>query len=365
MTRGVVLGGALLLGLFLPLQELRAQQAGPQPVSATATLSILAGTVQRVPAGSSQPHTAADGMDLSVGDRIMTGPKATALVTFLDGSTLTVQPDSDVTVRRADIGGKKSSIGVRVNLGTVWARVVRLADPQSSFSLESNTATATVHDGLIGGRQNPDGSFVCWSMAGALMTVKGSPEDQSVLTLQPGQEAVVKPGMKPVPQSHPVSVSWVKITASAEVHPLVLMPDKVRVAGYVAPGIEVNQVLGSVTGAAMDRTHVVEVPAGVQGPFTLVLEGRQDGPFKVKLVGLVREGQFKEKPAYHLELAGTIKKGERVSTEITQQMDPATVADPKTAKVRGGSVTPLKPLQGPLPGKVLLATAELTTTGGN
>ena len=46
---------------------------------------------------------------------------------------------------------------------------VRLIDANSSFSLESNTATATVHDGLIGGQQKPDHSFICGTLAGDLM----------------------------------------------------------------------------------------------------------------------------------------------------------------------------------------------------
>lgn len=78
-----------------------AQAAEPTVVSTTATLSILAGTVKRVPAGSIRAQAAKNGMNLRIGDRVLSGAKA--LVTFLDGSTLTVQPDSDVEVKRADV----------------------------------------------------------------------------------------------------------------------------------------------------------------------------------------------------------------------------------------------------------------------
>lgn len=347
-----VMAVTLALGLALPLPELHAQQAGPRTVSATATLSILTGDVKRAPSGSSQPQPAADGMNLGVGDRVLTGPKATALVTFLDGSTLTVQPDSDVTVKKADVSGKHSTIGIKVNLGTVWARVVRLADPQSSFSLESNTATATVHDGLIGARQNPDDSFACWTRAGELTVT--SKDGRKITTLAPGEMIVVK--AEGLPHAFATNQSTLKISASAGVLPLVLMADNARVAGFIAPGVEVNQVFGSMTGVAADGARVVEVPAGAPGPFTLVLEGQQDGPFKVNLVG-----SFKGAPVYQQELSGAIKKGERLTAEITQQLAPDTAADPKTAKVQGGSAAPLKLLQGPLPGKILLAPAESPT----
>ncbi len=338
--------------------------SGAQTVTATATLSVLAGPVQHVPAGSNQSKTATDGMTLTAGDRIQTGPKATALITFLDGSTATIQPESEIVIKKAEAAGSKTStISIQINFGTVWARVIRAADPNSSFSLESNAAAATVHDGLIGGRQNADGSFVCWSMSGDPMTVQDLLVDRPPLTLQPGQEAMVQHGRAPAPQPHAVSRSWLQITAPAEVLPLVLLPDKTRVVGYVAPGIEVNQVLGSVTGVKAGGTHIIEVPAGASGPFRLVLEGRREGSFAVKIVGLLRESQSKESEAYHQELPGTIKKGERVVTEITQQLDSATSRDPKTAKIQSGRATPWQPLSGSLPGKIVLSSKELAAAG--
>ena len=61
-------------------------------------------------------------MNLRIGNWVLTGAKATALVTFLDESTLTMQPDSDVEVKRADVTEGGSRISVKNNLGTVWAR---------------------------------------------------------------------------------------------------------------------------------------------------------------------------------------------------------------------------------------------------
>jgi hypothetical protein len=327
-------------------------------VTTAATLSILAGTVHRVPVGGTQLQATEDGMDLSLGDRIVTWPKASALITFLDGSTVTVQPNSDVEVKKAEIsGGKRSAISIQINAGTVWARVVRLLDPKSSFSLESNTATATVHDGLIGGQQKEDGSFVCWTRAGTL-TVKDG-HGQTLLTLQPNEKTTVQAGQKPSPQPFSVNQSTLKITASANVLPLIEMPDKIYVAGFVAPVWEVNQVFGAFTGKTSDGAHIVEVPAGVPGPFLLVLHGLHDGPFKVTVVG-----SFKSEPMYQQELSGTVRKGERLRTEITQQLAPAAASDPKSAKVVNGNVVPLNIWYGPLPGTFVLSPAELKAAGG-
>ncbi len=352
----------LVLGLVFSDQGAWAQQGGPRTVSAVATLSILVGSAQRVPVGGSQPQAATDGMSLAVGDRVLTAPKSEALITFLDGSTLTVMPDSDVAVKKAATGNAKgagSNIAIQINVGKVWARVVKFLDPNAGMSLESNTATATVHDGLIGGQQDQDGTFSCWTRAGG-MTVKDG-QGRTLVVLLPGEKTVVKANQAPVPQAFFVQQSAIKITASPNVLPLVLMADKVRVAGYVAPGpgIEVNQVFGSYTAVGPSNSHIVEVPAGVPGPFTLVLEGGQDGPFTVSLSGL-----FKDSQVYQQELTGTIKKGERLTAQVTQQFDAATAGDPKTAKVQGGAVTPLQPLNGPLPGNIRLSPQELQAAGG-
>lgn len=346
---------AALLGWPGAAQPVGAEPGGPRTVSAAATLSILKGSVQRIPAAGGQPQPGVDGMNLAVGDRVLTGPKSEALVTFLDGSTLFVMPDSDVAVKRAELQGTRSSIGIQINLGMVWARVVRLADPKSSFSLESNTATATVHDGLIGGHQFADGKFVCWTKAGDMAVTDKLGQ---TVVLKAGEKTEVQGGKAPVPVAFFANQSSLRVTTSPGVLPLMVMDDQVRVAGFVAPGIEVNQVFGSFTGIGSDDARIVEVPAGLPGPFALILEGRQDGPFSVKVSGLLKGA-----PVYQQELTGTIKKGQRLVTRISQQLDPATAGEPKTAKVQGGSATELAPFEGPLPGKILLSPEELASAG--
>lgn len=356
-AKRLLVTGVLLAGIGLPFASAAAQDGGPKKVSATATLSILAGLVRHVPVGGSRPQSATDGMRLAVGDHVLTGPKSNALVTFLDGSTLTVMPESDILIQRAEVGGKRSDIRIGITLGMVWARVARLADPDSRFSLESNTATATVHDGLIGAHQFPDGSFICWTRAGE-MRVEGRQGQRSV-TLMPGEKTTVKPDGTPVPEVFAANQSVIRITAPETVLPLVLMAEKTRVAGFVAPGLEVNQVFGSFTGLAADGARCVEVPAGVSGPFVLILEGRQEGPFTVAIDGL-----YQGKMVYRQELSGTIRKGERFRAEINQQIDPATTGEPKMARVLGGTVTLLQPYAGPLPGTILLSPTELQAFEG-
>ncbi|HSF10696.1 MAG TPA: FecR domain-containing protein [Nitrospirales bacterium] len=327
------------------------QATEPTMVTATATLSVLVGPVSLIPAGNTESNAAKDGMSLNVSDRIVTGTQGMALVTFLDGSTLTVQPDSDVEVKKAEVSDEGSRISIWIHLGTVWARVVSFVDPDSSFSLESNTATATVHDGLIGGQQNPDTSFICWTLAGDLLV-----EDrmgQSLVTLKSGEKTKVQDGQDSGRHAFAVHHSTLKVTASPNLLPLVLMPDNVRVSGFVAPGLEVNQVFGSHTGIEGYGTRTVEVPAGVPGPFTLIVEGKAETTFTVMV-----EGFFKGTEVYRQNFAGRITKGERLSTRITQELESTPVSNPKTAKVLNGQAEELRSLQESLPGIILVSPRE-------
>ena len=336
---------------------LSAEAASPSVASATATLNIVAGDVKVVSPEAGPARAATDGMNLVVGTHVVTGPKSTALVTFLDGSTLTVQPDSDATVKQADLGGKKSTVRIKVNAGTVWARVVKLVDSGSSFSLESNAATATVHDGLIGARQEADGTFTCWTRAGILFLVDTS--GRIISELDPGQMDAVKTGQPANPHPFFSNHSALRVTASPAVLPLTLMADKARVAGFVSPRFEVNQVFGSFTGLTEQSGHVVEVPAGVAGPFMLILEGQTSGPFEVTVTALYKGAQVSQQ-----QFSGTIEKGERLMSTITQQLDETTAGDPKTAKVLGLMATPFQPMNGPLPGVLLLSPWERTQMEG-
>src|SRR5262245_49038831 len=96
---------AVLVGTSVPALA----QSQTVPASTAATLTVLSGRVDHAHAGASQAVTATSGTDLAVGDRVVTGPKGRALITFLDGSTVSVEPASDVTVRQAEMEGRNAS----------------------------------------------------------------------------------------------------------------------------------------------------------------------------------------------------------------------------------------------------------------
>ena len=95
------------------------------------------------------------------------GADGRALITFLDGTTVTVEPGSESPCGEIEVGGReRSHIQVLIMAGTVWARIANLLGGRGTVSLASNTHAAIAHDGLIGAEQRPDGSFVVLDAGG-------------------------------------------------------------------------------------------------------------------------------------------------------------------------------------------------------
>jgi hypothetical protein len=231
-------------------------------VGAAATLSVLAPRVERVAAGTTAAGPGVDGMNLAEGDRIKTGPGGQALITFLDGSTVTVLPDGDVTVKQTGSERGKSGIRMLIHAGRVWARVVQAAGRRGPLSLESNEYTATAHDGLIGAERAADG-FVCWSRRGELRLTDRS--GQTDVVVQAGRRARAHFGSPVIAEPFVASASMLEVRTSGPVLPLVRMPDGRVAAGFLAGPVEVNQVFGSLTEGGRDNKWLIEVPAGHEG----------------------------------------------------------------------------------------------------
>ena len=350
-TIGRLAGLALLALLAGPTRGAGQERAGG--VSTAATLTVLSAPVERVGAGADRPAAAASGADLAVGDRVVTGTDGRALITFLDGSTVTVEPASEVTVRQAQMDGREASrVGLLVTVGTVWARVAGWLGGRATLTLESNAYSATAHDGLIGAQQDKGGTFVCWTRAGGLdVTGPTGPAAH----LDPGHKATLAPGRPVLTELFAVTRSTLEVSTSGPVLPLVTMPGGPRRAGFVPPGIDVNQVFGSLTKAAPGGARTVEVPAGLSGPFVVTLTGVGDGPFKMAVVG-----RYQGVVTYRHERAGIAHQGQSLRSEVVQLIDPPTAGapDPRTTRAGSAGMSELRPEMG-RPAPVPLSSLEL------
>ncbi len=325
-TRQSVMAMVLMTPLIIP--SLAMGQG-----AVTATLSVLAAPVERVANEAGTPEPGISGMNLVEGDRIRTGAGGGALITFLNGSTVTLLSETEVTVKQVPTGRTKTA-GIRmlIHAGRVWARVVQAAGSRSTLTLESNDYTATAHDGLIGAEQSSAGIFVCWTRRGTLWMTDKSGQTDTVLVA--GQRARARFGMPVTPEPFVAGASTLEIRTTGPVVPLVRMPGGSQAAGFLAPDVEVNQVFGSLTEAKGGRRWLVEVPGGHEGPYTLILTGTDVGPFTAQI-----SARYVGFSAYRQEIRGEARPGERLFTRITQTVKGQ---DPMTARALAASVDGLR-----------------------
>lgn len=131
----VIVGGAAYL--YFP------RATGPS-ASVAATLAIL-NTDITAAKGSTDFAPALDGDLLATGDLVKSSTAGRAVLTFFDGSILSVETGSVVkvtTLNRLDNGGIQ--LVIEQTLGRTWASVSKLKTPDSKFEIRTPTSTAAV-----------------------------------------------------------------------------------------------------------------------------------------------------------------------------------------------------------------------------
>ena len=113
--------------------------------SVAATLSILNTDITAQRGGAGDFAAALDGDLYKTGDIVKSSSNGRAVLTFFDGSSLTVDPGSLVkvtTLNRLEGGGIQ--VTIEQSLGRTWASVQKLKTPDSKFEIKTPTSIAAV-----------------------------------------------------------------------------------------------------------------------------------------------------------------------------------------------------------------------------
>lgn len=194
----IVVGGGAFL--YLP-------RGDGLSAAVAATLAVLNTdiTAQRNSTGDFAP--ALDGDLLASGDVVKASADGRAVLTFFDGSSLTVDPGSVVrvtTLNRLENGGIQ--VVIEQTLGRTWASVAKLKTPDSKFEVKTPTSTAAVRGTAFetSVQQRPDGSFsVTYTADEGQLLVTAVAGGQTTVTpntqVEIGQNAPAPQGPTPLP----------------------------------------------------------------------------------------------------------------------------------------------------------------------
>lgn len=114
-------------------------------------LSITEGDVFVMEAGTDDWIEAEVGMSLEDGDIIKTSDDSSAEITFFDGSTVELQPGTEIEIVSLDISGDTGSTTVTLEqtIGATISRVINIIDPASSYEVETPSGAAAVRGSIL------------------------------------------------------------------------------------------------------------------------------------------------------------------------------------------------------------------------
>lgn len=287
----LAVGGSLFIAAML---------ASPSQQSALAsqcTLSILSGNVEIQRAGSDIWEEAGDGIILEAGSLVRTGAKSHALLTFFEGSSIKLGPDTNLEIQQVkSIEGGGSEIILKQWLGRTWSRVVKKIAPGATYEIETPSVHALVRGTLFE-------TVVDETEATTIRTTEGVVSVTALdgeVTVSAGQEVKIKPKTAP-PQPHSIT------PADNELFITVTRPAVASVCdptgsstGYLPNGIAFNQISGSKSTSPVG-SQVITIPDPLAGEYKVVLRCVDDGTTQFILKGMSGgEAVFTHEAAYEV-----------------------------------------------------------------
>jgi hypothetical protein len=119
------------------------QMPAQTALRAAAVLTVISGNVLMRNPGADF-STASDGSVLYVGSTIRTSADARAIITLFEGSTVELEPASDITIADATMRNGSTVVELAQSLGRSWHVVTHLTTADSRYEVKTPAATASV-----------------------------------------------------------------------------------------------------------------------------------------------------------------------------------------------------------------------------
>ncbi len=264
----IAAGGSIAIIASIGLPE------RPSALASQCTFSVLSGRAQIQAPGSDQWQEATDGMVLAVGARVRTAPDSHAMLTFFEGSSLKLQPGTDVEIRQVEgEAGRSTDIVLKQWVGKTWSRVVKRLDADTRYEIQTPSAIALVRGTLFETEVDEASATTVRTTEGLVSVLAQNKE----VFLPAGQEASVNQGAAPSePRPIAPSANELLITVSLPAVASVCDPTGSS-TGYLPDGFSFNQIAGAQSTSPRDGAQMIRIPNPAPGEYSLVLRGIGDG----------------------------------------------------------------------------------------
>ncbi len=117
---------------------------GGKALGSSTTITVIGGDVS-VRHGANASYVAAvDGEVLAAGDGVRTGAEGRAVLTYFEGSTVTIEPSTDLVIDAAETQGSNTIVEMTQNAGRTWHVVTKLVTGDSKYEVRTPASTASV-----------------------------------------------------------------------------------------------------------------------------------------------------------------------------------------------------------------------------
>jgi hypothetical protein len=251
---------------------------GSVALGASTTLAIISGEVSVMDPGASEFRMGFDGDILGAGSTLKTGPDAYAILTYFEGSTVSVDPNTILVIETLQANPDGSTvIGMRQDIGQTWHAVTRLLTAGSKYEVRTPTATATVRGTLF--LVGVQGSGDLGLPETLIETTEGAVAAERVPTPEKpeGEEIIVPAGFQvrttestPIPPPIPAPEPERKVTVTVGTSNSVVVDPQGRSNGEVngrivvqTPGATVEKIDGKI---------VVTLPNTTDGKISTIIQ---------------------------------------------------------------------------------------------
>jgi hypothetical protein len=220
----------------------------------SSTVTVLDGSVLVRHAGGAFAPIA-DGDVVAGGDTVLTASGSHGVLTFFDGTTVELEPDTQITIDdlQASASGDKIVV-ISQAIGRTWHVVTHLASSRSKYEIKTTAATAEVRGTAFEVAVVPDGTMTTTTTEGDVATTAQGAQ----VHVLAGQFTVVAPGARPqAVQPAPESAATVRITLDLTQNAIVTDANG-RAVG-VQNGMPVRYIPGSKV-EVIDGKLVITIP---------------------------------------------------------------------------------------------------------
>ena len=317
---------AFILAIALGATGVLTPKGQRTALGASTTLSILSGAVQ-IRHGATGAFVAADdGAILSPGDAVRTGTDARAVLTYFEGSTVEIEPDSEIAIETAHGNPDGSTVIVmQQELGTTWHVVTHLVQGGSKYEVHTTASTASVRGTEFTVGVAADRTTSVTTTEGDVATSDAA--STKVVDVTPGLTTTTKPGEKPEdPKPAPTPLRKVTVTVG-DLNTLVV--DTLGRANGIKDGKKIVQTPGAQV-AVVDGKLVVTLPNLPDGDIsTHFLDTKSDKNIDVST-------KVEEQGKKTVEVNDIVKPSARSTSNVELKKSAADADQPTVKTIQSG-----------------------------